>query len=283
MTSIPVLQSIADLAKTSDAWFVDIWGVMHNGVRPFASAVAACQAFRKSGGTIILVSNSPRPGPGVIAQLNQVGVADDAYNAVVTSGDVSRHAIAALPSPRILHIGPARDMPIFNGLAAERVDVAAADAIVCTGLHDDETETAETYRSLLESCASRFLPMICANPDMYVERGGRLIPCAGAVAKLYEDLGQPVIYAGKPHRPIYEAAMQRLTALRGGPVSLDRILAIGDGVATDIEGAARFGLRSVFIASGLHVQPGEDLDDVVTELFANTSRPPIGAMSALAQ
>lgn len=282
MTTIPILKSIADAASGTVVWFVDIWGVMHNGVRPFATAVHACQLFRQAGGTVILVSNSPRPGDGVIAQLNQLGVAGDAYDAVVTSGDVSRQGIAGLASPRVFHLGPPRDAPIFNGLKVELVSVDDADAVVCTGLVSDETETAETYRPVLERAARRGLAMICANPDVMVDRGGRLIPCAGAVAKLYEALGQSVVYAGKPHRPIYDAAMVRVVALRGSPVGLDRILAIGDGVSTDIEGATRFGLRSVFIASGLHVRPGADLSEAVAVLFANAEIPPIGTMAALA-
>ncbi|MBS0232932.1 MAG: TIGR01459 family HAD-type hydrolase [Proteobacteria bacterium] len=272
MTAPPILTSIAPLAATSDLWFVDIWGVMHNGVRPFASSVAACEAFRKQGGTALLVTNSPRPNESVARQLDSIGVSREAYDGIVSSGDVSRSLIEEWAGRPILHIGPARDLATFAGLQAKPgASVEDAAVAVCTGLYDDETETPEHYSGLLAELRSRDVPMICANPDVKVERGGRIIYCAGAIAAAYAALGGAVSYAGKPYRPIYELALKTGAALRGTAVGKDRVLAIGDGVATDIAGGSGFGVRSVFIASGVYVQPGETIDHAASRLFPNDS------------
>lgn len=270
MTVIPVLTSIAPFAKTSDLWFVDIWGVMHNGMRPFASSVAACQAFRKQGGTALLVTNSPRPSDNVGRQLDGLGVPRDAYDGIVSSGDVSRGLIEEWAGHPILHIGPERDRATFAGLRAEPgASVEDAEVAVCTGLYDDETETPEHYSQLLEDLRRRNVPMICANPDIKVERGGRIVYCAGAIAAAYVALGGTVSYSGKPYRPIYDVALRTGSNLRGLPVSKERVLSIGDGVATDIAGAADFGIRSVFIASGVDVNSGEEIADAAQRLFAS--------------
>jgi HAD superfamily hydrolase (TIGR01459 family) len=281
MSAIPVLQSIAPLATTADLWFVDIWGVMHNGVRPYASSVAACEAFRQQGGTILLVTNSPRPRESVGRQLDGIGVARSAYDGIVSSGDVSRSLIDAWAGEPILHIGPERDVPIFAGLrATPGASVDDAAVAVCTGLYDDERETPSDYAHILENLKSRDVPMICANPDQKVERGGRLIYCAGAIARAYEALGGNVSYAGKPFQPIYDLALEIGSDMRGKPVAKDRVLAIGDGVGTDIAGASNVGIRSVFIASGVHVENGEDIGDAAARLFATTAGQPIAVMNA---
>ncbi len=270
MTGIPVLSSIAPFAETSDLWFVDIWGVMHNGVRPIASSVEACEAFRKQGGTALLVTNSPRPSESVARQLDSIGVSRDAYDGIISSGDVSRSLIEEWAGRRILHIGPERDLATFAGLRAEPgASVDEADVAVCTGLYDDEVETPENYSAVLEKLRARNVPMICANPDLKVERGGRIIYCAGAIAAAYVALGGMVSYAGKPYRPIYELALRMGSDLRGTPIGKERVLAIGDGVATDIAGSAGFGVRSVFIASGVYVKVGEAIGDAASRLFAS--------------
>ncbi|MGQ0456214.1 MAG: TIGR01459 family HAD-type hydrolase [Hyphomicrobium sp.] len=279
--NIPELASIADLAPTADVWFVDIWGVLHNGVRPFASAVDACRNFRDAGGAVILASNSPRPRDGVIRQLAAVGVAADAYDDVVTSGDVTRQLLGAWRGRAIRHIGPDRDLPLYDGFELRRVSAGDADAAVCTGLFNDETETPADYASELETLRRRGATMICANPDVQVERGGRVIYCAGAVAAAYQAIGGDVLTAGKPHQPIYRAAMALADAARGAPTDVSRVLAIGDGVRTDIAGAAAFGIRSVFVASAVDVRTGESMSDAARRLFADVSGPPIGVMRAL--
>jgi HAD superfamily hydrolase (TIGR01459 family) len=277
-----IITSITQLADTSSAWFVDIWGVMHNGVAPFASAVQACQTFRANGGIVLLVSNAPRPNSSVVAALARIGVAADSYDAVITSGDTARLMIAALGAVPIYHLGPERDLALYDGLAVKPANINAATAIICTGLVDDETETAETYRGQLEQALARALPMICANPDLMVERGGKIIPCAGAVAALYATLGGHVTYAGKPHRPIYDAAFAAIERLAGKPIAPDHVIAIGDGIKTDIAGAAVAGVRSVFIASGIHVgAAGLDAATLAT-LFPEAHTRPVAAMAQLA-
>ena len=282
MSSIPVIPSIATLASSGDVWFLDIWGVIHNGVRPFDQAVAACRTFRDAGGHVVLVSNSPRPRGGVIKQLNSIGVDPAAYDEVITSGDVSRSLIANVATRPALHLGPARDLPLFDGLGITLVDADKAETIVCTGLYDDEHETPLDYADVLRRLHTRDVPMICANPDVKAERGGKIIYCAGAIAEAYEQIGGLVTYAGKPHAPIYFAAMEIAARLRGTPVTNDRVLAIGDGVATDIRGASQAGLRSVYVASGVNLAKGAELSHSLETLFAAEAVKPIAAMSALA-
>ncbi len=278
--AIPLIQSIAPLAEGTAAWLVDIWGVIHNGEKPFAEACEACARYRRNGGIVVLVSNSPRPNGSVAAQLDGIGVPRAAWDTIVTSGDVARTLIARYSGRPIFHIGPERDLPIFAGLDVERVPAEAAEAIVCTGLFDDERETPDDYAATLKRCAARSLTMICANPDVMVERGGRMIYCAGAVARAYEALGGKVEYAGKPYAPIYALTFATLEKLKPGSSAKAALLAIGDGIGTDIAGAAEAGVRSVFVASGVHVQG--DLDRKAIEaLFPAGASRPIAAMKKL--
>lgn len=283
MSAIDVLQSIAPLAQTSTVWFVDIWGVMHNGVRPYADAGRACARFRGANGTVVLVSNAPRPAPSVVAQLDRIGVDRAAYDRVVTSGDLSRRLISAWAGRPVLHIGPERDRPLFEGTGVTPIgDAAVAEAIACTGLYDDESETPDDYRDLIAGLAARRLPMVCANPDIEVVRGGRTVYCAGAIAAAYAQAGGDVSYAGKPHLPIYDMAIETARALRGGDVPKSQVLAIGDGVATDIAGASAFGVRSLFITSGLHGGAGDALAETAARLFSDGPPRPVAIMRELA-
>ena len=281
--TIPVLGSIGELGKSYSAWLVDIWGVMHNGVRAFPPAVEATRRFREQDGIVVLLSNSPRPSEGLQRQLRSLGVTDQSFDATVSSGDLTRHELAKHQGARIFHLGPERDLPIFDRLDVTRVDAKDAELIVCTGLFDDETETPEDYEGLLHELADRKLTMLCANPDHLVERGHKLVYCAGALAQLYAEDGGEVIYAGKPYAPIYELAAEIIAERAGRKLSRSEILAIGDGIHTDMAGATGFGLDAVFVASGLHVGPGgEGLDDVrLAELFEGR-KPPRAAMPALA-
>ena len=279
---IEIITSIAPLAAGKKAWFVDIWGVMHNGIAPFDSAVEACRTFRQlHDGIVILVSNAPRPNSAVEAQLDRIGVARAAYDAIVSSGDTSRALIAALDGAPIFHLGPDRDLALYEGLEVTIASPAEAETIVCTGLFDDETQTPRDYLKALTACAARNVPMICANPDLKVERGGKIIPCAGAVAALYEELGGKVAYAGKPHLPIYEATFTLLNELAGRPVSKSEILAIGDGVKTDIAGAASAAIPSLYIASNVHLAGSALSPASLTTLFPSPSIQPLAAMPAL--
>ena len=286
---IPVIDSIKDLGAGYRAWLVDIWGVMHNGHRGFPRAVAATRSFRAQGGIVVLLSNSPRPSPSVQEQLRRLGVPDDAYDATVTSGDLTRHELEKHKGAVVFHLGPERDLAIFQDLAVRRGGPEEAELVVCSGLIDDETETPDDYVGLLRALAARKLPMICANPDHLVERGDRLVYCAGALASLYEREGGAVVYAGKPHAPIYLLALETISALAGRAVLRSEVLATGDGINTDIAGAASLGIDSVFVASGLHVPTtaggeagGETLDGRhLAELFAEAKGRPLGAMRAL--
>jgi HAD superfamily hydrolase (TIGR01459 family) len=288
---IPVIGSIEALGSSYAAWLVDIWGVMHNGVRAYAPAVEATRRFREQGGIVVLLSNSPRPSEGLQNQLRSLGVAHQCYDATVSSGDLTRHELAQRAGARVFHLGPERDLPIFVGLDVTRVEPSEAELVVCTGLFDDEVETPGDYDALLSELAERQLPMLCANPDHMVERGHRLVYCAGALAQIYAELGGSVIYAGKPYAPIYHLAVETVAELAGRTLARGEILAIGDGVHTDMAGAASFGLDAVFVASGLHVandacgedaEGNADLDELVLGELFEGMKPARAAMPALA-
>jgi len=279
--AIPILSSISELSCACDAWIVDIWGVMHNGARAYAAASEACRRFRRGGGTVVLLSNAPRPFRAVVHQLAAVGVDPESYDGGLTSGDVTRGLLEAWSGRSLLHIGPERDKGLFEGLTARLATPDAAEAIVCSGLWDDSSETPANYEALFEVLAARRLAMLCANPDLVVERGNKLVYCAGALAALYAQKGGEVIYAGKPHVPIYERTFATLERLAGRALARERILAIGDGIDTDLLGAHRAGLRSLFIASAVHLPGGLDAR-TLDELFASRPFRPIAALPALA-
>ena len=281
--AIPILTSVQPLVPTADGWLSDIWGVIHNGRAAFPAATDACCRFRAAGGSVVLVTNAPRPEAAVAEMLDRLGVPRAAWDTIVTSGDVTRELIAPWTARAVFHLGPERDAGIFAGLDVKLVPAANAEVVVCTGLFDDDTETPETYRTMLDGFRARNVLMICANPDIVVERGERLVYCAGAIAELYARLDGNVVYAGKPHMPIYARALEAFAEIRGGPLAKERILAIGDGLKTDIKGARQAGLRSLFIASALHVPAGRSFDEsLLAELFADDPRPPVAAQAALA-
>ncbi|WP_339765923.1 TIGR01459 family HAD-type hydrolase [uncultured Hoeflea sp.] len=254
------ITDLDQLTGSADILLCDVWGVIHNGVNPFPLSVEALKAARQRGQTVILITNSPRPADGVIRQFDVIGVDPDCWDDIVTSGDVTRQLVK--DAPRSLYfLGPERDLALVEGLDVELVEPDSAAAVLCTGLFDDEIETAEDYRSLLTGLSARGLPLICANPDRLVERGDRLVPCAGALADLYVQLGGETRIAGKPHAPIYREAMARAGAIRGD-ADKARALAIGDGVQTDIRGALDNGIDAVFIARGIHAN--QYLDGRVT-------------------
>lgn len=248
----PLVPGLAGLAGAYSVLFCDIWGVIHNGVQSFADATGATAAFRRQGGRVIFLTNAPRPAAAILGQLDGLAVPRGAYDAVVTSGDVTRRLLAPYRGMPVYHLGPDRDLPLYEGLGLLAARPREAVAVSCTGPVDDENETVADYEDRLIALLARRLPMICANPDLVVERGGRLIPCAGALAHRYREMGGTVLIAGKPHPPIYEAAFAEAARLAGRPVALPEILAIGDGLATDIRGAVLAGLDALFIASGIH-------------------------------
>jgi HAD superfamily hydrolase (TIGR01459 family) len=248
------IERFSDLAPDYDVLLCDVWGVVHNGVAAFPEACDALARFRAGGGTVVLVTNAPRPGEGVQRILDRFGVQREAYDGITSSGDVTRSIIASRRGERVFHLGPERDVPMFTGLDAQRSPLETAEYVVCSGLFDDTTETPETYRGMLASMRERALFMVCANPDIVVERGATLVYCAGAIAELYLTLGGEVLFCGKPHAPIYEAALAKAAAARGRVTPHARVLAIGDSVRTDLSGATAFGLDCLFVTAGIHAE-----------------------------
>jgi HAD superfamily hydrolase (TIGR01459 family) len=276
MTTLRFVERLRDLVAGVDVVLSDIWGVVHNGLVAFPEACEALHAFRQQGGTVILITNAPRPADSVQRQLRKLSVADDIYDAIVSSGDLTRHFVADHPGRKMFWIGPERDSSIHRGLDPVLAPLEQADYIICTGLFDDETESAEDYRAMLLQARERGLTLVCANPDIVVERGDRLIYCAGAIAELYRELGGEVIFYGKPHRPIYERAMALAAEQRGKPAEPGRVLAIGDSVRTDLAGAHEFGIDCLFVTRGIHSEEFEGIDQLdpasVKELFGHPPR-----------
>jgi HAD superfamily hydrolase (TIGR01459 family) len=259
-----IIERFAPLARDYDVLLCDVWGVVHNGLAAFPEACDALRQFRAERGPVILITNAPRPGAAVQRILDRLSVPHHAYDAIVSSGDVTRGIVESRLDERVFHLGPARDRPIFSGLDVSFAPVETADYVVCSGLFDDTIETLENYRELLAAMRARTLLMVCANPDIVVERGEELVYCAGALADAYAELGGEVLYCGKPYAPIYEVARGRAASFRGGePPALERVLAIGDSVRTDLQGAAAFGVDCLFVVSGIHAEEfGREATDV---------------------
>ncbi len=247
-------ETIATLDQFSgryEAIICDVWGVLHNGVTHSSAAASALARARANGLPVVLVTNAPRPRDAVVAQIEAIGVPADAWDRIVTSGDVTRDLIKD-SARRIFHLGPDRDTSLYEGLDAELVEEFEASAVVCTGLFDDETESPEEYGEMLHRMRARDLPFICANPDIVVERGDRLVWCAGALARDYAQLGGRTFIAGKPYAPIYEAALKSAAGMLGRDIARSKILAIGDGMLTDIKGACDNGFDALYISGGIH-------------------------------
>ena len=280
-----IIDNAGELLARYDVVFCDVWGVVHNGRTAYIEGCSALERFRHAGGTVILVSNAPRT-PSVVADvLDEKNVPTDCWDAIVSSGGLALKYAAEQNITRVYHIGPDRDLDIFNGANLERVEPDDAEAILCTGLLDDRNETGEHYRERLASSVDRGLPLICANPDLIVDVGELQLPCAGAIAAVYEDMGGAVHWAGKPHAAAYVAAMDRAKQLRVGAMSKDRILAIGDAVRTDITGAAAFGIDALFIGQGIHrtqvMRAGELDEGALRELFSGDTPRATAAMATL--
>jgi HAD superfamily hydrolase (TIGR01459 family) len=272
ISSPPLTPHFATLASAYDVVLCDVWGVVHNGVVAFADACNALTRFRRQGGTAVLITNAPRPGDVVMKMLDRLGVARAAYDAIVSSGDVTRAIIAARAGQTAFHVGPERDVPIFDGLGVPLAPIESADFVVCSGLFDDTTEIPQDYGPLIATLRERGLTMVCANPDVVVERGDKLVYCAGAIADLYAAAGGSVVYAGKPFRAIYEQALSAARSTRGCEIERSRVLAIGDSVRTDLKGAAAFGLDCLFVTGGIHAEElgGRDRPDsaALGDIFA---------------
>lgn len=281
-----LITHFAPLAHDYDLLLCDVWGVVHNGVVATRESCDALIRFRRKGGTVVLITNAPRPADVVKQFIDRLKVPHEAYDGIVSSGDVTRAVVAARAGQRVFHLGPERDLPIFAGLGIEVVPVERADFVVCSGLFDDTRETPQDYSGLIETMRARGLFMVCANPDIVVERGEHLVYCAGAIADRYAAAGGDVLYAGKPHRPIYEQAMAHAHAIRGRDVEPGRTLAIGDSVRTDLNGAAAFGIDCLFVTAGIHAEElgGRDQPDAsaLGDIFAAAGVYPKAVMRRLA-
>ena len=250
----PIIEGLSSLADQFEVLLCDVWGVLHNGLQAYPEAAEALRRFRSRGGTVILISNAPRPHEAVERRLTQLGVTREAYDDFVTSGDLTRQVVASRPGVPLHHMGPARDFRLFDGLDAPRVAPEEAQYFLCTGPMPEDVHSAEYFRGPLSGLARRGLEFVCANPDLVVEKGNELLLCAGSLAVLYENLGGKVLYAGKPHRPIYELALSHAKRRRGRTIDPARVLAIGDAPRTDIAGAHAIGARSLLVAKGIHAR-----------------------------
>lgn len=298
--SIRLLNGLSDIAGQYDALICDVWGVVHDGHHAHASACDALRRFRQEHGPVVLLTNAPRVPAAVREQFAAIGVPEDCYDSIVSSGGAARAELArrarasAQPgaaaasggaaqkkSLRLYYIGTDRDVSIFEGLDVTLTGLEEAEAVLCTGLRDDDSEAPADYGPELARIAARGLPMLCANPDLVVHRGQRLYWCAGALARDYAALGGPVIYYGKPHGPVYDMARAEVAALRKG-VLAKRPLAIGDGMPTDIKGANAQGLDALFIADGIHGEEIEPYTEAhLTQLLAKNGLVATAALRSL--
>jgi len=253
MTSLtPLIFGLSSILDQYDAVISDVWGVLHNGVHATPGAGEALRKAREAGKPVVLLTNAPRPPESIRRQLTGFGVIEDVSDAIVSSGGVTRDLLTREGDAPFFHLGPGRDRPIFEGLSARPVALDEARLVLCSGLVDDETETAEDYRPILEVARARNLPMICANPDLVVERGKDLLPCAGAIADLYEKMGGETIWVGKPHPLVYRYARTAIEDCLGRPVEASRILCIGDALRTDVAGAVASGHDCLMTLGGIH-------------------------------
>lgn len=253
MTSpLPSISGLSDLAGRYDAVLSDVWGVVHNGVEAFPSAVDALTQFRRAGGKVVFITNAPRPSGPIIEMLDRLGVHREAYDAIVSSGDATRAMIAKYRGKPIHHVGPAtEDDLLYDGLDVRRTGADEAEVVVVTDLDTDD-DTPEMYRERAKLWLSRKLPMICANPDRVVEHGDKIIYCGGALGDLYAAMGGMVLMAGKPYQPIYEEAFRLAEQAAGKSLDKSRVLAIGDSVRTDATGAAKFDIDLLFVTGSIH-------------------------------
>ncbi|HYQ09453.1 MAG TPA: TIGR01459 family HAD-type hydrolase [Xanthobacteraceae bacterium] len=283
---VDFIQRFEPLARDYDVVLCDVWGVVHNGLAAFPAACDALMRFRAEGGTAMLITNAPRSGEAVARILDRLKVPRQAYDAITSSGDVTRGIVKTRLAESVFHLGPERDLSIFAGLDVKFAPPEAADYVVCSGLFDDTIETPEDYRELLQALRARSRFMVCANPDIVVERGDTLVYCAGALADAYAELGGDVLYCGKPHPPIYELALATAAGLRNAKtLSNQRVLAIGDSVRTDLKGAAALGLDCMFITSGIHAEEygSREAPDLaaLNTMFAAAGVKPRGVMREL--
>lgn len=246
------IDRLDDISDGYDALLCDIWGVIHNGRAAYRPACDALAAYRARGGKVVLVSNVPKQRDPIPGQLERLGVRRDSWDAIATSGDAIRAELKARAPGPFYKIGPDIDAILWEGLGLARSELKEAAFFAISGLNDDRVETPADYVNVLKEARARDLELLCANPDIVVQRGDQLVWCAGAIARDYEAIGGRVIMAGKPFAPIYDLAYAEIAALLGARPRKERLLAIGDGIDTDLKGANAQGLDVLFIASGMH-------------------------------
>lgn len=284
-SSARALAGFSEISGNYDAALCDVWGVLHNGIAPFPSAVDALVRYRQSGGRLIFITNAPRPSGPIIALLDRMGVPRDAYDGIVSSGDSTRAMIAPYRGRVVHHVGPAtEDDSLYEGLGVIRGPAEEAEVVVVTDLDSDD-DTPDLYNDRVSLWLKRGLPMICANPDRVVEHGDRLIYCGGALGDLYEARGGKVLMAGKPYRPIYDQALALAEEAAGHSLDRRRILGIGDSVRTDAMGASQFGIDLLFITGSIHAGELDAFGNVdpqaVAELVASSGANLAGFMPRL--
>jgi HAD superfamily hydrolase (TIGR01459 family) len=246
------LSLLSEIAGDYDAVLSDVWGVVHNGIAAHPTAVEALRRYREGGGRVVLITNAPRPAPPIIDMLDRMHVPRDAYDAVVSSGDVTRAMLVPYRGKTLHYVGPEHDNDgLFEGLDITLGPPEDAKAVIVTDLDNDD-QTPDDYTDRITTWLARKLPMICANPDRVVEHGDQLIYCGGALADLYEARGGMINMAGKPYRPIYDKALGEAEKAAGRALDRSRILAIGDSVRTDAIGAANAGLDLLFVTGSIH-------------------------------
>jgi len=279
--SPPIINGLSEIAAGYDAAICDVWGVLHNGKQAYLRAADAMRRFRAERGPVVLLSNAPRLADGVEWLFDRVGLPKDFYDGIVTSGSAARTDLlrrtegrSALP---MFYLGPPRDNPLFKGLNVSLVSPEHAEVVLCTGLFDDETETPDDYLDMLKDFRARSLPFLCANPDVIVQRGDKLIYCAGAIARAYQSIGGEVVYYGKPYPAVFECALAELRA----KAPVNRPLVIGDGIETDILGAQRMGLDALFIGGGIHGKELKAHPEALETLFRKSRVSARAAMPAL--
>lgn len=249
---VRIIDSLAEISDAYDAVLCDLWGCYHNGIEVYEAAVDACLRFRQDGGIVVLLTNAPRPAPSVKALLDHMNAPEDSYDAIVSSGAACQAALAdGSYGSNFLYVGPERDLHMLTDVGLAPAEEDEAEAILCTGLRDDQTETPEDYYAELEDWSDRGLPLLCANPDIIVDRGEERLWCAGAIARDYEAIGGEVLYFGKPHLPVYDRCHAVLSDLADRDVPKSRVLAIGDGIATDVPGGLAAGLDTLYVTGGL--------------------------------
>ena len=285
--TIPIIERAGPLLGRYRILLCDVWGVVHDGIKAYPGANEALPRFRQVGGVVVLVSNAPRPGFSVADLLEEKAVVRETWDAIVTSGDIALKHIAEAGFKRLYRIGPERrDRAFFDALPGPHTPIDQADAIVCTALNRDREEQPEAYLPVLEAALARGLPFICANPDLAVHVGDDLLPCAGAIAALYEARGGPVFWAGKPHPIAYRTALERAAELIGRRVERSEVLAIGDAVRTDLAAAQGAGVEALLIAGGLHrdelMVDGSIDPDRLSQLLSPPAPRPVAVMRHLA-